>query len=54
MRVLVKTIRKDLIAIAQKLGLQRNYYYQNEALGTGHADYKCAKDSLRWTSSYCL
>jgi glucose-1-phosphate thymidylyltransferase len=35
----------ELIAIAQKLGAKGTIYYQNEALGTGHA-IMCAKDSL--------
>jgi len=35
----------DLIAIAEKLGAKGTIYYQNEALGTGHA-IMCAKDSL--------
>jgi glucose-1-phosphate thymidylyltransferase len=34
-----------LLAIAQKLGAKGTIYYQNEALGTGHA-IMCAKDSL--------
>jgi glucose-1-phosphate thymidylyltransferase len=36
---------EDLIAIAEKLGSKGTIYYQNEALGTGHA-IMCAKDSL--------
>jgi len=39
------TVEKDLIAIAQKIGAKGTIYYQNEALGTGHA-IMCAKDSL--------
>lgn len=38
-------VEQDLIAIAQKLGARGTIYYQNEALGTGHA-IMCAKDSL--------
>jgi len=40
-----KKVEEDLIAIAQKLGAKGTIYYQNEALGTGHA-IMCAKDSL--------
>lgn len=40
-----KKVEEDLIAIAQKLGARGTIYYQNEALGTGHA-IMCAKDSL--------
>ena len=40
-----KKAEEDLIAIAQKLGAKGTIYYQNEALGTGHA-IMCAKDSL--------
>jgi glucose-1-phosphate thymidylyltransferase len=40
-----KQVEKDLIAIAEKLGAKGTIYYQNEALGTGHA-IMCAKDSL--------
>ena len=40
-----KQVEEDLIAIAQKLGAKGTIYYQNEALGTGHA-IMCAKDSL--------
>lgn len=40
-----KKTEEDLIAIAQKLGAKGTIYYQNEALGTGHA-IMCAKDSL--------
>ena len=40
-----KKVVEDLIAIAQKLGAKGTIYYQNEALGTGHA-IMCAKDSL--------
>ena len=38
-------VEEDLIAIAEKLGAKGKIYYQNEALGTGHA-IMCAKDSL--------
>lgn len=38
-------VEQDLIAIAEKLGARGTIYYQNEALGTGHA-IMCAKDSL--------
>ncbi|HTG66464.1 MAG TPA: sugar phosphate nucleotidyltransferase [Flavobacterium sp.] len=38
-------VEEDLIAIAEKLGAKGTIYYQNEALGTGHA-IMCAKDSL--------
>ena len=38
-------VEEELIAIAQKLGARGTIYYQNEALGTGHA-IMCAKDSL--------
>lgn len=40
-----KEVEKDLIAIAEKMGSKGTIYYQNEALGTGHA-IMCAKDSL--------
>ncbi len=40
-----KKVEEELIAIAQKLGARGTIYYQNEALGTGHA-IMCAKDSL--------
>jgi len=40
-----KQVEKELIEIAQKLGAKGTIYYQNEALGTGHA-IMCAKDSL--------
>jgi glucose-1-phosphate thymidylyltransferase len=40
-----KKVEDDLIAIAEKLGAKGTIYYQNEALGTGHA-IMCAKDSL--------
>jgi len=40
-----KKVEEDLIAIAEKLGSKGTIYYQNEALGTGHA-IMCAKDSL--------
>jgi hypothetical protein len=32
-----KKVEDDLIAIARKLGAKGTIYYQNEALGTGHA-----------------
>ena len=38
-------VEEELIAIAEKLGARATIYYQNEALGTGHA-IMCAKDSL--------
>jgi glucose-1-phosphate thymidylyltransferase len=40
-----KKVEEDLLAIAQKLGAKGTIYYQNEALGTGHA-IMCAKESL--------
>ena len=40
-----KKVEDELVAIAQKLGAKGTIYYQNEALGTGHA-IMCAKDSL--------
>jgi glucose-1-phosphate thymidylyltransferase len=40
-----KKVEEDLISIAQKLGSKGTIYYQNEALGTGHA-IMCAKESL--------
>ena len=40
-----KKVEEELIAIAKKLGARGTIYYQNEALGTGHA-IMCAKDSL--------
>lgn len=40
-----KKVEEDLIDIAHKLGAKGTIYYQNEALGTGHA-IMCAKDSL--------
>ncbi len=38
-------VEQDLIAIANKIGAKGTIYYQNEALGTGHA-IMCAKESL--------
>jgi glucose-1-phosphate thymidylyltransferase len=38
-------VEEELLAIATKLGAKGTIYYQNEALGTGHA-IMCAKDSL--------
>lgn len=40
-----KKVEEELIAIAKKLGARGTIYYQNEALGTGHA-IMCAKESL--------
>jgi glucose-1-phosphate thymidylyltransferase len=40
-----KPVEVDLIAIAEKLGAKGTIYYQNEALGTGHA-IMCAKESM--------
>jgi glucose-1-phosphate thymidylyltransferase len=40
-----KKVEEELVEIAQKLGAKGTIYYQNEALGTGHA-IMCAKDSL--------
>ncbi len=40
-----KKVEEDLISIAEKLGSKGTIYYQNEALGTGHA-IMCAKESL--------
>jgi glucose-1-phosphate thymidylyltransferase len=40
-----KKVEEELIEIAEKLGAKGTIYYQNEALGTGHA-IMCAKDSL--------
>ena len=40
-----KKIEEELIAIANKLGAKGTIYYQNEALGTGHA-IMCAEESL--------
>jgi glucose-1-phosphate thymidylyltransferase len=40
-----KKVEEDLITIANKLGARGTIYYQNEALGTGHA-IMCAKESL--------
>jgi glucose-1-phosphate thymidylyltransferase len=40
-----KKVEDDLVSIAEKLGAKGTIYYQNEALGTGHA-IMCAKDSL--------
>jgi glucose-1-phosphate thymidylyltransferase len=40
-----KKVEEELIAIAQKLGAKGTIYYQNEALGTGHA-IMCAEPSL--------
>lgn len=40
-----KKVEEDLMAIAHKVGAKGTIYYQNEALGTGHA-IMCAKDSL--------
>lgn len=41
-----KTVENDLVAIAEKLGAKGTIYYQNEALGTGHA-IMCAKESMQ-------
>ncbi|MGZ9677173.1 sugar phosphate nucleotidyltransferase [Flavobacterium sp. GNP001] len=38
-------VEEELLAIAAKLGAKGTIYYQNEALGTGHA-IMCAKESL--------
>ena len=40
-----EAVEKDLLAIATKIGASGTIYYQNEALGTGHA-IMCAKKSL--------
>lgn len=40
-----KKVEEDLVTIANKIGAKGTIYYQNEALGTGHA-IMCAKDSL--------
>ncbi len=40
-----KKVEEELVAIAQKLGAKGTIYYQNEALGTGHA-IMCAEASL--------
>ncbi len=40
-----KKVEEDLISIAEKLQAKGTIYYQNEALGTGHA-IMCAKDSM--------
>ena len=40
-----KQVEEELLAIANKLGAKGTIYYQNQALGTGHA-IMCAKDSL--------
>lgn len=40
-----KKVEAELTAIAHKLGAKGTIYYQNEALGTGHA-IMCAKESL--------
>ncbi|MFM9827083.1 sugar phosphate nucleotidyltransferase [Flavobacterium sp.] len=40
-----KKVEEELLAIAKKLGAKGTIYYQNEALGTGHA-IMCAKESL--------
>jgi glucose-1-phosphate thymidylyltransferase len=40
-----REVEIELVAIAQKLGAKGTIYYQNVALGTGHA-IMCAKDSL--------
>lgn len=40
-----KQVEEELVAIANKLGAKGTIYYQNQALGTGHA-IMCAKDSL--------
>lgn len=40
-----KKVEEELVAIANKLGAKGTIYYQNEALGTGHA-IMCAKESL--------
>lgn len=38
-------VEDELVKIAEKLGARGTIYYQNEALGTGHA-IMCAKESL--------
>ncbi len=38
-------VEEELVEIAHKLGAKGTIYYQNEALGTGHA-IMCAKESL--------
>ncbi|MFK7112857.1 sugar phosphate nucleotidyltransferase [Flavobacterium oreochromis] len=40
-----KKVEEELVAIAENLGAKGTIYYQNEALGTGHA-IMCAKESL--------
>ena len=44
-----KKVEEDLIAIAEKLGSKGTIYYQNEALGTGHAII-CAKKTKNLTA----
>ncbi|MFK7032446.1 sugar phosphate nucleotidyltransferase [Flavobacterium oreochromis] len=40
-----KKVEEELVAIAENLSAKGTIYYQNEALGTGHA-IMCAKESL--------
>jgi len=40
-----KTVEKQLVSVAEKLGAKGSIYYQDEALGTAHA-IMCAKESL--------
>lgn len=41
-----KTVEKQLVTVAEKLGAKGSIYYQEEALGTAHA-IMCAKESLQ-------
>jgi len=49
-----KKVEEDLIAIAEKLGSKGAIYYQNEALGTGHAIMCCQSELVKNIDSNVL